>query len=305
MKNKVIKILKDESLSQPERYNQLLDLLAKKRGVFAIRAFQTSYNQFKYDSIIHEVKKAYEVTDLDIHNFNTDEEIHEEKKPAAPGVGEGSENRNEAQAAQTSAENAELLEALKGNPQASEGLKIRDEYPFLNDSNTPDEYKVLVSDKITAWKDFAKNHADLSLILGVDLDDETLEDKAKEQAKAEFEALSEDEKEERIYLLAKAAVKEFQLNADIKKELDHYRETGKVLGKHPKLNDLRIKQEISELTEAELVEMKTKAQKNASKAEGEIEKDGTNEAREKRVSDWRLREKLAVERLKKDFPKKK
>lgn len=140
--------------------------------------------------------------------------------------------------------------------------------------------KALVTDKFAAYRNFAKNHG--ALVIGLD----------------------ENEANEKIYELAKAAVENFTLESDIKKELDFYKEQGKVLGKHPKLNTLRIEQEINEQSEAELVEMKTKAQKNASKARLEIEKDGTNESREKRLSDWTIREDRATKRLEKEFKKK-
>lgn len=302
MKNKIIKALKDESLSQSERYNIFLGALAEKKGFMAVRAYQVGYTDFKYQSIVHEVKKAFEITDTEIYEFT--ETAHEEitdpqignKAPKGTDIGTQTQVPEPANA---------FAESLQAEPAAQEGLKIRDEYPFLNDPNCPDEFKILVADKITAWREYARKHADLQLITGVDLDSEEIPDEEKEAAKAAFEAMPEDEKEAHVYELAKAAVADFQLNADIKKELDFYRESGRILGDLPQLNDLRIRQEIYDLSEAELVEMKLKAQKNASKAEKEIEKKGDSEGRQKRVHDWKLREKLATERLEKEFPKKK
>ena len=44
MKNKIIALLKDETLQKIEVYNQLLGYLSKKRGLFAIRNFQNGYS---------------------------------------------------------------------------------------------------------------------------------------------------------------------------------------------------------------------------------------------------------------------
>lgn len=283
MKNKIIALLKDETLQKIEVYNQLLGYLSTKRGLFAIRNFQNGYSDFKYDSIIHEIKKDYEITDLEIFEFSGENEATDEVIDDSNLISdeENSEDENsEEEKEELSPELQAFYQELEVSEDAKTGLKLHEEYPFLDDENTPDAMKALVTDKFAAYRNFAKNHA--ALVLGLD----------------------ENEANEKIYELAKAAVENFSLEADIKKELDFYKVQGKVLGKHPKLNTLRIEQEINELSEAELVEMKIKAQKNASKARLEIEKDGTNEGREKRLSDWTIREDRATHRLEKEFKKK-
>ena len=294
MKNKIIALLKDETISKIERYNALLNFLSQKRGLFSIRNLQTGYSEHKYESIIFEIKKEYEITDLEIHEF-TGETI--DADAADDSSGDPADDKNsedltdEEKAEKQSIHDAEVakrqqspeLQAfykeLESNDHARTGVKLHDEYPFLDDENTPDEIKALVTDKFAAYRNFAKNHG--VLVLG----------------------LEENEAQQKIYELAKAAVDQFTLESDIKKELDFYKEQGKVLGKHPKLNTLRIKQEINNLSEAELVEMKNASQKNASKARVEIEKKGTNEGREKRVHEWTLKNELATARLEKEFKK--
>lgn len=290
MKNKIIALLKDETLQKIEVYNQLLNYLSAKRGLFAIRNFQNGFSDFRYDSIIHEIKKDYEITDLEIYEFTG--ETEETTEGTADGTGDSTLLSDEEKAErqrlhdeevakrQLSPELQAFYKELETSEDAKTGLKLHEEYPFLDLEDTPDEMKALVTDKFAAYRHFAKNHA--ALVVGLD----------------------ENEANEKIYELAKAAVENFALESNIKKELDFYKVQGKVLGKHPKLNTLRIGQEINDLSEAELVEMKIKAQKNASKAKLEIEKDGTNEGREKRLSDWNLREHLATSRLEKEFKKK-
>lgn len=283
MKNKIIALLKDETLQKIEVYNQLLGYLSTKRGLFAIRNFQNGYSDFKYDSIIHEIKKDYEITDLEIFEFSgeteaTDEVIDDSTLISDEEISEDENSDEEKE--ELSPELQAFYQELEVSEDAKTGLKLHEEYPFLDDENTPDAMKALVTDKFAAYRNFAKNHA--ALVVG----------------------LEENEANEKIYELAKAAVENFSLEADIKKELDFYKVQGKVLGKHPKLNTLRIEQEINELSEAELVEMKIKAQKNASKARGEIEKQGTSDNLEKRLSEWTIREDLVTKRLEKEFKKK-
>ena len=294
MKNKIIALLKDETISKIERYNALLNFLSQKRGLFSIRNLQTGYSDSKYDSLIFEVKKDYEITDLEIYEFSREtidadpaddssgdpaddtgsQDLTDEEKAAKQAIHE-----EEAAKRQQCPELQAFYKELENDDHARTGVKLHDEYPFLDDENTPDEIKALVTDKFAAYRNFAKNHGAL------------------------VDGLEENEAQQKIYELAKAAVDQFTLENDIKKELDFYKEQGKVLGKHPKLNNLVIAQEINELTEAGLVEMKNASQKNASKARVEIEKKGTNEGREKRVHEWTLKNELATARLEKEFKK--
>lgn len=286
MKNKIIAVLVDKELSPEQKYNRLSEFLSQKINLQQARYFQLGYSDSKLEKLEYEVKKHYEISDTEIHQFQPEVE-----NPVIQQASDGTHiqnnnevttqnpNPNPAITPEIPEQQKVVFDALAENQAAKEGLKIRDQYTFLNNTDCPDEYKVLVADKITAWKEFAKNHS--ALVDGID----------------------ENESEEKLYEVAKSAVTEFQLNDDIRKELDFYQEQGKVLGNHPKLNDLKIKEEISELSEAELVEMKLKANKNASKAKMEIQNKGTNENREKRLSDWTLREKLSTERLENEFKK--
>lgn len=285
MKNKIIAVLVDQELSPEQKYNQLLNHLSSKVNMMQYRYLQLGFSPAKMEKIEYEIKKHFDISDTEIFEWRPEEIAQEIQNPITPVIPLTNEittqNANPAPtgAPEISEQQKTVFAELETNEAAKEGLKIRDQYPFLNDPNCPDEYKILISDKITAWKEFAKNHS--ALIEGID----------------------EDESEGKLYELAKSAVAEFQLNDDIRKELDFYQEQGKVLGEHPKLNNLKIKQEIYELSEADLVEMKVKANKNASKAKMEIQNKGTNEAREKRLSDWLLREKLSIERLENEFKK--
>lgn len=284
MKNKIIGILVSKDLSQEQKYNELSAIIATKINLMQARNFQLGYSDAKMEKLEYEIKKHFEISDTEIYEYKPEEIISESlgdnilKIPGNEGTTQNpaTDPQNETQ---ISEQHKAVFAELEANESAKQGLKIRDQYPFLNNPNCPEEFHILVGQKITAWKEFAKNHA--ALIEGID----------------------EDDSEGKMYELAKSVVSEFQLNDDIRKELDFYKEQGKVLGDHPKLENIKIKQEIYELSEAGLVEMKNKANKNASKAKMEIQNNGTNEAREKRFANWTLKEKLSIERLENEFKK--
>lgn len=299
MKNKIISVLKNQEINNELRYAQLLELMRSTLSVGQLRNFQSGYSEYKLERLIYETKKLVPITDLEIHNYVA-EEVFEASNDNLE-VNDAAVPKGDNETGQDIFEDTPFIKELKANEDAKEGLKLREEYPFLSNPNCPPAFHILVGEKITAWEEFAKNRSFLD-ILGVmtpeDVPAEVLE------LKIAYDLLSDVERASQLRNFAKQAVDNFQLNSDIKAELDFYKEQGKVLGNHPALNDLKIEQEISELDEAGLVEMKTKASKNVSKAKKEVEAKGTNEAREKRIHDWGLRQKLTEARLENEFPKK-
>lgn len=133
-------------------------------------------------------------------------------------------------------------------------IPLREEFPFLNDKECPNELKILVADKITAWKAYEENHAKVLQIESGELVVDEVE-KAK---------------------IAKAAIVAFQENQAIYAELNAYKETGKVLGVHPIFKTLQMQREVDEMTPDQLVKYKGSSAKyftdnkdNLAKAEKE------------------------------------
>lgn len=89
-------------------------------------------------------------------------------------------------------------------PQLASGGKIRNDWPFLSDPECPPELKLLISDKITAYRNCIQEY-------------ERLPDAA-----TPAEQLS----------TVRALVTNFIANHEIYRELKHYKDTGKVLGEH-------------------------------------------------------------------------
>lgn len=143
------------------------------------------------------------------------------------------------------------VETLKSLP-VIDAKSIRVEFPFLNEKDCPDEFKILVADKITAWNTYLENHADLLKIESGEL-------------------IATDEEKVKI---AASAVKAFDENQKIYDELNAYAETGKVLGLHPIFKRLQLTREVEEMTAEELVKYKgssavyfTKNRESLAKAE--------------------------------------
>lgn len=103
--------------------------------------------------------------------------------------------------------------------------RLRDDFPFLRDRDCPAELKVLVADKITAYEHYVQAHNRL-------FDCTTLEE---------------------CYLTAREAIDSFLENRAIFAELDHYRETRTVLGRHAVFARMREQRRLRSLTILELV----------------------------------------------------
>jgi hypothetical protein len=94
-------------------------------------------------------------------------------------------------------------------------LKLREEFPFLNEANCPEEFKILVADKYSSFIRFKEGHEDL------------------------FKAENEDD----LLTADIKTVENVLENQSIWDELDHYNKTGEILGKHAIFTreDLRAK----------------------------------------------------------------
>ena len=268
--------LKDSNLGKIEKYNKLVDFLSQKKNSLQLRMFNLGYSDARMDVLVAEVKKAYEIKDLDLYKFNAEdyEKQLQEKEQEVP-ENTGTETNKEPET-QLSEQETKFLEALKGNEDATAGLKLREEYPFLREESTPQELKALVTDKITAWYDFAEKHAEL----------------------AELAVIEDPKMINTVTELGKKAIEKFQLNADIKKELDFYNEKGKVLGIVPQTRFLKIDQELDEMSEADLVKHRLDAQKNKNKV-----KEPKTDKEKARFENWSYREKKATELLDTKFKK--
>ena len=273
--------LKDSNLGKIEKYNKLVDFLAQKKNFLQLRMFNQGYSDARMDVLISEVKKAYEIKDLDLYKFNVEDyekQLQEKEQEVAENTGTETNKEPETE---LSEQETKFLEALKQNEDATAGLKLREEYPFLREESTPQELKALVTGKITAWYDFAEKHEELAIMV-----------------ENSGNTISENGEPDPLAVLCKEAIDKFKLNASIKKELDFYKVKGKVLGIVPQTKFLKIDQELDEMSEADLVKHRLDAQKNKNKV-----KEPKTDKEKARFENWSYREKKASELLETKFKK--
>lgn len=269
MKNRnVLKILKNnEGLKNQRLYTELLKHYASETSIRTVYYYQLGYTPEKLTGLIYDVKKHFGITDKDIALYNSSDDNDDEEKlqkdetPPNP-IGDDIPPVDP---------NAEILKQLnlQAVPDVMDGMKIREEYQFLDIATTPLEIKALVTDKITAYKKYAATHAEI------------------------LTAANNGEAEERLFELGKNALEQWNLNQEIKDELDFYRDAGKILGKHASLADLKMKQDVGEMSEAELFKGRSNAQKSISRYNGQ----GKSEL----VDTWQKRLTAIEKRLIEDF----
>jgi hypothetical protein len=238
MRNNVIKLLQDqESLQKKVLYNKLLEIYGKEATAKQVYHYQLGYTPGKLEGLIYDIKKMFHIKDKEIVLFKDSDDDDEAGTDVIVDISNPLSPEELLKIEQLNQENAEikkkndLLAALKlpEHPDVLEGMKFRQEYPFLDNENTPMELKALVTDKITAYRQYAG-------VVGTIISAENLE-----------------QSEEKLYELAKEALEAYEVNQDIKKELDFYRDSGRILGEHETLKDLKMIQDVNDMSEADLV----------------------------------------------------
>lgn len=154
-----------------------------------------------------------------------------------------------------------------------QSIKLREQFPFLREKECPDVLKLLVSDLITAYENY------------------------KEGRKKLFDSMTREEEE----ILARDIVDNFIANKEAFAELEHYKESGEILGAHPIFEDIKIKEGLKKLSADELSNKAGALRKNIStnkKKAGETE-DAEDKAKyEQKVEDYIWQEQYVKELLK-------
>lgn len=110
--------------------------------------------------------------------------------------------------------------------EVKQGIRLRQEFPFLSDPDCPVLLKALVADKITAFHTYRDAHTNLFK-----------------------DGLSPEEFEQS----AQQLVENYLENRLIYDELVHYKNTNQILGKHPIWKREQVSQELLSLSDAEKV----------------------------------------------------
>lgn len=136
--------------------------------------------------------------------------------------------------------------ALQGmSPAARQGLKLRDQFPFLKAKDCPPELKILVSDRISAYHAYVEAH----------------------------KKLHENLKEEEIAQAVEDVVENYLENQLIFKELHHFQEKGEPLGKHPIWEQKQALEAIQQLGVKDLIKKKNSLTKGISTDKAKIAKE--------------------------------
>lgn len=136
----------------------------------------------------------------------------------------------------------ECLSPITLDPQRT---KLREEFPFLSDPGCPDELKILVSDKITAYLGYVSSHERL------------------------FTAKTKEE----TFSAARDTVEFFINNRRIYLELEHYKRHRHLLMQHPIFERRKREQEISEMKASELSSLEKQLEMNIWRNKKLIEKE--------------------------------
>ena len=248
MKQKVIKFFQDLPEDKYEQFNQAFELYRKSEG--KNEALERNFNAMGFtdrslENLLYELQKIHAITDAEkVKVIVMDEQLQEENETLK------SENEDlqsekedlESEKEDLEAEKEELKaenEELKAKLELQTPESIRVEFPFLNNEDCPNELKILVADKITAWNKYVAAQNTIAA------------------AHSGEAPLSEEE----LAVLADDAVKAFDDNQKIYDELNAYATTGLVLGAHPIFRKLQIAREVEEMTPEQLIKYKASSAK--------------------------------------------
>lgn len=241
MKDKVIQFFKNLPTEPRAQFNEALLLFkeASKLNDGQFRFYNKSgYTKANLENLLYDLKKAVNVTDAEIRKavkvvveVNPSKEISE--KTASTKTFEAHQLGESFKTATVLNSKEEVF--TKAPDEVKEAIKFKDEFPFLNEAECPDEFHILTGRKFTAFYAWQKAHAHLLV---------NIEDTDKDASPI---AMTPEE----VSVLASAAVENFEANQLIWKELNHYKETGAILGKHPIFLERQFKEKIEAMTNAE------------------------------------------------------
>jgi FtsZ-binding cell division protein ZapB len=255
MKQKVIEFFQNLPQAEHEQFNTAFELYRNSPGKNAAieRSLNVSgFSKRALDNLLYDLQKMHGVTDVEkiasIKSTEVSDQLESSDQSLVPinadelkDLKEENEELN-ADKEDLEIENEDLKdenESLKSENESLKLLKktdvesIRVEFPFLKEKDCPDEFKILIADKITAWNEYVdaqtaivKHHAGDTLAEG---------------------DLAE---------LAKVAIDAFDENQKIYEELNCYATFGRVLGIHPIFKKLQLSREVEIMTADELIAYK-------------------------------------------------
>ena len=213
MKTEILNTIKNPNLSDAEKFNILFDFY--KKSPSKNRNLEAVFNRVGYTAhylskLAYEVRQVFKISDTELFQ-------HQYQNESEQTITSEEDNNVDASKEEDS-----------GNNSSEEpSLPLREEFSFLNNEDCPEEFKILVADKISAYNKMTAGRGALD------------DPNTPEENKAE---------------LAQAVAEADQLNSLIYDELKHYQVTGEILGKHPIFTTHNLKKEIELMTAEQKVQ---------------------------------------------------
>ena len=221
LKKEVLEFLNSEHTTPQAQFGQALMLLGRSGNGAAssLRHYNSQgYSAQRLEGILYDLQKANAISDIEKFQYVCDVD----KEPAANASQKSSNIMIDLGPIQQDLE--------KSDNDTKSGLKLRAQYPFLSDPDVPEEFLILIGHKMTAFDEFIKGQEQLSVLIYGD----------EEKGIAPQELTQED-----LFNLGGKLIENWELNDQIKDELDFYQENGTVLGNHPRLWELKKTEQIS------------------------------------------------------------
>lgn len=287
MKQQSVEFFRNLPKQKTEQFNAALDLYRKSTGHIPrqLQHFNNlGYSEARLESLFYELKKLHNITEKDIKLAPVILAVDAQDIPA-----EAIKTIQEALASSTgiivTGQKPEItLDNVftEASDDIKTDIKLRSEFAFLNSLKCPDEFKILVADKLTHYHAYVEAHRALMV---------TIPEEGQEPA-----ALTNDE----IFALAEKAVENFTVNQEIYDELDHYKKTGEILGRHPVFRYKKTRELIYSLSPKQLSNKPALLVNYINRANNEIKKtqdpDRIAKLQEK-IETWKTEQKLVEERL--------
>ena len=237
MKEKVIKFLQNLPVEKHVQFNEAFKLYrdSPNKNANVERSLNASgYSERTLENLLYDLQKIHEITDVEksVQLAVVSEQVADLSEQVAD---------LESEKEDLEIENIDLkeeLETLKLAPKL-DAKQIRVEFPFLKEKDCPDEFKILVADKITAWNSYLECQEEMVRI----------------------ESGIVQETDLRKADLAHNAIEAFDENQKIYNELNCYQTTGKILGVHPIFKKVQLTREIETMTNDELIKYKASSAK--------------------------------------------
>lgn len=301
MKTKILEIIcsdKTDEKKFEELYPLFLATPYHNKGL-AFRLNSQRVNKTTFSILVNELKKTYKISDIEIFKFKNqanekvielEEEwtLEAELKSLEFNLELGhfvTGKRNIPKEYHTKGKAVDYLNSLyeDSNEDSDEAEDdeeqkgFRDEFPFLNDKDCPEELKILAADKITAFTKVSEGRKTLKAV-----------------ADKEIEMT-----EEEIQALTKEITEADEENALITDEFYHYLRTKKILGAHPIFLTRKIREKVENMTGEEKLKRFENLKKGISRdvkalneAEDEVKKESIEKRLAKKKAELRFIQKL-------------